>query len=206
MVDAPFNWPAAPDLTALRIGIIQPEFDDVEGSEERAVYEAAIREFEVLGLEVKPVTLPECPHGAVSMMLCVEAAAAFDSATRAGELDAMTDADNSSWPTILRRFRMVPAVEYLRAQQVRSLMIHDFEELMKDWDVLLAPGDAGASLTITNLTGHPALTLKCGFTDGMPRGLTLIGSLYDEATLLSVGLAYEQATNWHNRHPDIRSA
>lgn len=206
VVDAPFNWPAAPDVNALRIGFIQREFDDIEGSEARAVYAAAFRKFEELGLGVHPVTLPACPHGAVSMMLCVEAAAAFDSATRAGELDAMTDADNSSWPTILRSFRMVPAVEYLRAQQVRTLMIRDLEDLMADWDVLLAPGDAGASLTVTNLTGHPALTLKCGFTDGMPRGLTLIGNPYDEATLLSVGLAYEQATDWHNRHPDIRSA
>ena len=138
-------------------------------------------------------------------MLCVEAAAAFDSATRASELDAMTDADSSSWPTVLRSFRMVPAVEYLRAQQVRSLMIRDMEELMANWDVLLAPGNAGASLAISNLTGHPALTLKCGFMDGMPRGLTLIGNLYDEATVLAAGLAYEQATDWHNQHPRIRS-
>ena len=203
VVDAPFNWPAAPDVRALRVGFIQREFDDVEGAEERAVYEAAFRKLEELGMRVQPVTLPECPHGAVSMMLCVEAAAAFDSATRAGELDAMTDADNSSWPTVLRSFRMVPAVEYLRAQQVRSLMIRDLEETMADWDVLLAPGRGGASLTITNLTGHPALTLKCGFATGMPRGLTMIGNLYDESTLLNVGLAYEQATDWHRKHPDL---
>ena len=205
VVDAPFNWPPAPDKKALRIGYIRPEFDAINDAGERAVYEAAFRKFADLGLPVEPVTLPDCPHGAVSMMLCVEAAAAFDSATRAGELDSMTDADRSSWPTVLRSFRMVPAVEYLRAQQVRSLMIRDLEELMANWDVLLAPGNAGASLTITNLTGHPALTLKCGFVDGMPRGLTLIGNLYDEATLLSVGLAYEQATDWRNQHPNMEA-
>ncbi len=205
VVDVPFNWPAAPDVSALRIGFVQPEFDAIQDVGERAVYEASFRRFADLGLKAEPVTLPETPHGAVSMMLCVEAAAAFDSATRAGELDAMTDADSSSWPTVLRSFRMVPAVEYLRAQQVRSLMIRDMEELMANWDVLLAPGNAGASLAISNLTGHPALTLKCGFMDGMPRGLTLIGNLYDEATVLAAGLAYEQATEWHNQHPRIRS-
>ena len=203
VVDAPFNWPAIPDMKALRIGFIRPEFDALHDARERAVYEAAFRKFADLGLPVEPVTLPECPHGAVSMMLCVEAAAAFDSATRAGELDSMTAADSSSWPTVFRSGRMVPAVEYLRAQQVRSLMIRDLEELMTNWDVLLAPGKAGASLSITNLTGHPALTLKCGFVDGMPRGLTLIGNLYDEATLLSVGRAYEQASDWHNQHPNM---
>ena len=206
VVDAPFNWPAAPDVTALRIGFIQPEFDAIEASDDRTVYQEAIRKFEELGLRVEPVTLPPYPHGAVSMMLCVEAAAAFDSATRSGELDTMIDADRSSWPTVFRSYRMVPAVEYLRAQQVRSLMIGDVEELMADWDVLLAPGRGGASLTITNLTGHPALTLKCGFVGGMPRGLTLIGNLYDEATVLAAGLAYEQTTDWHNQHPRIRSA
>lgn len=206
VVDAPFNWPAAPDAKGLRIGYIKPEFDAIASSCDRAVYQEAFCRFEELGLRVEPVTLPACPHGAVSMMLCVEAAAAFDSATRAGELDAMIDADKSSWPTVFRSFRMVPAVEYLRAQQVRSLMIRDMEELMGNWDVLLAPGRAGASLATTNLTGHPALTLKCGFADGMPLGLTLIGNLYDEATVLAAGLAYEQATEWHNRHPHILSA
>ena len=205
VVDAPFNWPPAPNVTALRVGFIQPEFDALREAGEREVYEAVFQKFEELGLLVEPVTLPECPHGAVSMMLCVEAATAFDSATRAGELDSMTDADRSSWPTVFRSFRMVPAVEYLRAQQVRSLMIRDFEELIGNWDVLLAPGNAGASLAITNLTGHPALTLKCGFVDGMPRGLTLIGNLYDEATLLSAGMAYEQATEWHNQHPNMEA-
>ena len=203
VVDAPFNWPAAPEETALRIGFIQPEFDAVDDAADRVVYEAAIRTFEDLGLRVEPVTLPAYPHGAVSMMLCVEAAAAFDSATRAGELDSMIDADRSSWPTVLRSYRMVPAVEYLRAQQVRSLMIRDMEELMANWDVLLAPGSGGASLTVTNLTGHPALTLKCGFVEGMPRGLTLIGNLYDEATVLAAGMAYEQATDWHHQHPNV---
>ena len=77
VVDAPFNWPAATDTKALRIGYIKHEFDAMASSDDRAVYQEAFCRFEELGLRVEPVTLPAFPQGAVSMMLCVEAAAAF---------------------------------------------------------------------------------------------------------------------------------
>ena len=74
---------------------------------------------------------------------------------------------------------------------------------MEQWDVLVAPGIGGPSLTVTNLTGHPAVLVPCGFVEETPRGLTFIGNLYEEATLLAAARAYEQATDWHRRHPDL---
>ena len=137
------------------------------------------------------------------MVLSVEAAAAFDDLTRTGDLDAMKTRDRSSWPDIFRAQRAVPAVDYLRAQRVRALLMRDTESLMAQWDLLIAPGAGGPSVTLTNLTGHPALLIPCGFVDGAPRGLTLIGNLYDEAAILAVGHAYQQATDWHRRRPDL---
>jgi aspartyl-tRNA(Asn)/glutamyl-tRNA(Gln) amidotransferase subunit A len=52
-----------------------------------------------------------------------------------------------------------------------------------------------------NLTGLPAISLPCGFTDGLPIGLQLVGRPFDEATVLRVAHAYEQATDWHTRRP-----
>ena len=56
---------------------------------------------------------------------------------------------------------------------------------------------------MTNLTGHPALAFKAGFSDGLPVALMLTGRLYEEATLLQAGRAYEQVTAWHTRHPPL---
>ena len=56
---------------------------------------------------------------------------------------------------------------------------------------------------MTNLTGHPALALKAGFSSGLPVALMLTGRLHDEATLLQAARAYEQATRWHTLHPAL---
>ena len=127
----------------------------------------------------------------------------FDDATLAGDLDVMSEQDKSSWPANFRAARTVTAVEYLRAQRVRALLIRDMAILMRDWDVVLAPGMDRSSLTLGNLTGHPVVIVPCGFSDGMPRGLSFMGNLYDEATLLSAASAYEQATEWHTMHPTL---
>jgi aspartyl-tRNA(Asn)/glutamyl-tRNA(Gln) amidotransferase subunit A len=55
-----------------------------------------------------------------------------------------------------------------------------------------------------NLTGHPAISIPCGFTrSGLPIGLQLIGPRWSEARLLSIALAYEDATEWHKRRPQL---
>ena len=55
-----------------------------------------------------------------------------------------------------------------------------------------------------NLTGQPAVSLPCGFsTGGLPIGLQIAGRPFDEATVLRVAYAYEQATDWHTRSPEL---
>jgi len=112
------------------------------------------------------------------------------------------------WPNTFRSSRLVPAVEYIRAQRARTLLVEKFEAFMKDWDVVVLPSNA--LLTTTNLTGNPQVVTKCGFIDAtlqsgektpVPRTIGFIGRVYDEGSPLRVALAYEQATEWHNRHP-----
>ena len=205
VADVPFNWAPGMSLSGLKIGYLASEFEDVKGSDERAVDQVALDALRALGADIQPVTLPDYPAGAINIVLCVEGAAAFDDATRSGALEVMTKVDRSNWPETFRSYRMVPAVEYLRAQRVRALLMRDMEALMAQWDVILAPGTGGTSLSVTNLTGHPAALVPCGFANGMPRGMTFFGNLYDEATLLSAALAYEQATEWHLWHPELMS-
>jgi Asp-tRNA(Asn)/Glu-tRNA(Gln) amidotransferase A subunit family amidase len=76
------------------------------------------------------------------------------------------------------------------------------DALMQTYDAFLSPSGS-ASLTATNLTGHPALAIKAGFIGSRPRSLMITGRLYDEATILRLGLAYEDATEWDSRHPKV---
>ena len=76
------------------------------------------------------------------------------------------------------------------------------DQLMSQYDVFIST-TRSSSLGITNLTGHPALSMKAGLVDGMPLSIMITGRLYDEATVLAVALAYERATRWHTMHPTL---
>ena len=113
---------------------------------------------------------------------------------------------------------------YKKAQQVRTLISNDFQRTLAGVDLLLTPtspnvafrlgeklGDPLAMylndlLTIpANIAGIPGLSIPCGFSDGLPVGLQLLGRHFDEGTLLSVAHAYEHHTDWHRRRPPLRS-
>jgi Asp-tRNA(Asn)/Glu-tRNA(Gln) amidotransferase A subunit family amidase len=131
--------------------------------------------------------------------LSVEAAAAFDDLTRSKDID---DKSLGSWPNTFRTHRFVPAVEYIRAQRARTLLIREMDALMSQYDAFLSTTNS-ATLGVTNLTGHPAVALKAGFLNNAPVELMVTGRLYDEATTLRVALAFERATEWHNKNPTL---
>jgi aspartyl-tRNA(Asn)/glutamyl-tRNA(Gln) amidotransferase subunit A len=112
---------------------------------------------------------------------------------------------------------------YLKASQVRTLIRRDFDRALERCDVLVAPTAPRTAFKIgekvddplqmyledvftlaLSLAGLPGLSLPCGFDgDGLPIGLQIMGGAFDEATLLRVAHAYEQATDWHRRQPDL---
>ncbi len=109
---------------------------------------------------------------------------------------------------------------YIKAQKVRTLVARDFERAFERVDVVAMPVAPTPPFALgekvddplqmylsdiftipVNLAGLPGLALPCGFTDGLPIGLQLVGRPFDEATLLRTGRAYQQATTWHLRRP-----
>ena len=212
VVDAPFNWNPTLPLSALRIGYLAREFEAVpqgvsgdrrlQWEAQKSVLARALEALRTSGARLEPVSLPDFPVGAISFALSAEAAASFDDLTRNRGIDQLTRQTAAAWPNTFRTARFIPAVEYIRSQRARTLLMHQMDELMSSYDVFVAPTQS-ASLEITNLTGHPALVLKAGFVDGMPVGIMITGRLYDEATVLRVALAYEQATPWHTMHPTL---
>ncbi len=146
-----------------------------------------------------PVEMSDEDGSRLRFLLTAEAAAAFDDITRDGRVRTLKGQSPNDWPNSFRESRLVPAVEYIRAQRGRTLLQQKIEKFFADWDVIVTP--PYALLTTTNLTGHPQVVVPCGFVDGMPRGLSFLGRLYDEGTPLRVAHAFQRVTDWHTRVP-----
>ncbi|MDF1509754.1 Asp-tRNA(Asn)/Glu-tRNA(Gln) amidotransferase subunit GatA [Robertmurraya sp. DFI.2.37] len=111
---------------------------------------------------------------------------------------------------------------YKKAQKVRTLIKQDFENIFEKYDVIIGPttptpafkmGENTADpmtmyrndiLTIpVNLAGVPGISVPCGFSNGLPLGLQIIGKHFDERTVYRVAHAFEQATDFHKQKPQL---
>lgn len=201
LVDLPFNYNPKVDLSKLRIGYLKNGFE--KDSTNRATNEATLAKLRELGANLIPLELPDFPFEALTIILSAEAAAAFDELTRSGKDDLLVRQIRNAWPNAFRGARFIPAVEYIQANRVRHLVIQAMAEMMKNIDVYVAPSFDG-NLLLTNLTGHPCVTLPNGFNDkGSPTSITFMGNLYGEALTLAVAKAYQEATDFHKKHPPL---
>jgi Asp-tRNA(Asn)/Glu-tRNA(Gln) amidotransferase A subunit family amidase len=203
VIDAPFRWDARRSLRHLKVGYIASEFER-QDEKTRPVYERALSDLRRAGIAPEPISLPDFPLRAIQFVLDAEAATAFDDLTRSGELETLSGQAPSDWPNQFRTSRLIPAVEYIRAQRARTIYMQKFQEFMNQWDGFVSPADSD-SLTATNLTGHPQIVVPCGFVNGLPQGLLFTGRLFDEGTPMRLAYAYEQATDWHSQHPVLQA-
>ena len=203
-VNMPFNYTGKTDLSKLKIAYAKNYFSrkDTMGNEQ-----AALEAFRKAGAQLIPVDFPDSGvynFNMTGLILNAEAAAAFDEFTRTDLDDMMTRQGRGDWPNSFRSSRFIPAVDYINANRHRYLLMQKMNEFMSQYDVVICPSFTGSQLRITNLTGHPAISLPSGFNKNkLPTSITLIAKLYDEATLLNVAKAYQQATPWDEMHPDM---
>ena len=107
-----------------------------------------------LGVKLVPIKLPsKLPVEALTVILDAEASAVFDEITRQGVTE-----DLNAWPDTFRQGQFIPAIEYLRANRIRTLVMREMEEVMSQVDLYVG----GRDLTLTNLTGHPSVVLPNG--------------------------------------------
>ncbi|MBM3875917.1 MAG: amidase [Verrucomicrobia bacterium] len=202
VMDAPFNYDAKLRLSTVRIGYLKTDFDSARPGAGRTNNEAALDTMRALGVKLIPVELPAMPVGDLTLILNVEAAAAFDDLTRSGRDDLLVL--QNAWPQTFRRARFVPAVEYLQAHRVRHLLVQEMAKVFDKVDVYVAPTHDGSNLLISNLTGHPAVVVPNGFTStNTPTAITFMGQLFGEARLLAVAKAYQDATRHHKKRPPV---
>jgi len=219
-VERPFAWPPARDVKSLRIGYVATLFDEDRAKNvEREEQKALIRESQEfdrraldalrgLGIKLIPIQLPEkYPVSALNIILNAEAATAFDEITRTGKDDTMVRQVANAWPNSFRQGQLIPAVEYLRANRIRTLLMQEMEKLMAELDVYVAPSFGGSNLLLTNLTGHPQVVVPHGFrkNDGTPTSIVFTGKLYGESEVLSVARAYQQTTDFHTKRPPLQA-
>lgn len=203
---------------AVPVGAALPVGDDLklrigvpEGAFARAPGLAEIQqELEALGAELVPVKLPSYPVNAMMITLSAEAATAFDELTRSGLDDELVRQVSNAWPNTFRAARLIPAVEYLRAQRLRSLLMGDFEAALDAADVhALVHGPYAAGLLgITNLTGHPAVVAPFVPSagpreDGSPQTVSFTGRLDRDEELLAIVARWQARNPQHRLHPTL---
>ncbi|KPK66159.1 MAG: amidase [Gemmatimonas sp. SG8_38_2] len=207
VTDEPFAWDAGLDPRQLRVGYVKSAFEEAREEQEewKGFDERSLQVMGSLGIDLVPIELPDLPIDAMSFILSAEAAAAFDELTRSNDDDQMVRQISNAWPNVFRQSRLIPAVEYIQANRFRTVAMQALAEIMADIDVYVAPSFVGANLLLTNLTGHPCVVLPNGFReDGTPTSISFMGRLFGEAETLAVARAYQEATDFHLRHPTLQ--
>ncbi len=202
-LDVPFNWTPDTNISKLKIGYLKTEFETGTDEPRKKMYAEALDALRSAGAKLEPLELPKFSTDSLRIILNAEAATAFDDLTRDGGVNQLSGQAPSDWPNSFRSARFIPAVEYLRAQRARTLLMREMDSLMQNWDAFVSPAPGSASLLITNLTGHPQAVLPCGFINNLPQAIMFTGKLYDEVTPMQIALAYEKATKWHTMHPKL---
>ena len=209
------------DIRGVKIGLPRHYFFDSDPSvdpEVVATVETAVSVLEDLGAHVEEVSLPSLEHvrAANSVIMVSEAYAYHEPNLKTRPQD---------FGEIVRgRFRvgaLMSAADYLQAQRVRSLARREFAEVMSEVDLLVTPTMtqpaaafegydpnvtvSGRSFTAPfNVTGLPAISVPCGFTDsGLPIGMQIAGKPFDEPGVLQAAYTYQQHARWYEQRPPV---
>lgn len=230
-------------VKGLKIGIPKQYLGDGVSAEVKAAINEAVRVFEQLGAVCEEVSLPHAPYAAAAHHIISAAEASSNLArldgvrygVRAAQADDLLDMYHKSRSEgigaeakqriILGTYALSEGQYqsvFVKAQQVRTLIMQDFADVFGTYDVLLGPtttttayalhakqADAmrmmnDDTLTVSaNLAGLPALSLPGGFANKLPIGLHLVGKPYDDVTVLKVAHAFEQNTDHHTLRPEL---
>ncbi|GAB4380813.1 MAG: amidase [Elainellaceae cyanobacterium] len=204
------------NLKDVKLGVLRSWYEQASDPEVVAAIDAAIDLLKSLGAEIQVVEIPNIHLLDVNRVILLSEAYAFhaQNLTETPELypDGLRDR--------LLTGKLFSAYEYIQAQRARQILKSEVEALLKDVDLLISPTWGTTAITfenayqmmmrgpgvyftpLYNMTGSPALSVPCGFgSNGMPIGLQIAGRAFDEATVLQVGYAYEQAAGWFDRRP-----
>lgn len=203
VVDYPFSFSPPHDLSGFKVGYLKELFDK-DTSKVGSHNLETLDVFRKLGAKLEEVAMPKgIPYDAFDIILRAEAGAFFDELVRSHEDRKMIEQHKGSRANSLRQSRFISAVEYLQANRLRKVLIEEFNTLIKDYDLIIAP-TFGTNLSMTtNLSGHPAISIPNGFDkENHPTSITLISNLYDEGPILEAAYLFQKETTYADRHPE----
>ena len=219
------------DIRGLKVGLVQEYLDPEKSGVDPRVRDAVIAAAGVLselGAEVRDVSLPLSVNCGVAIRTIthVERVSLHPEWLR----ERLQDYHHNTRVSFSTA-NLIPAPVYYKAQKVRAMVRREVLGALEDVDVLIQPTSAAPAGVMSmdgtvaskqqakqalhrggytgpySLTGTTAMSILCGFSSegdgGLPLALQIAGRPFDEATVLRVGHAYEQATPWHNRLPPI---
>ncbi len=231
------------DVKGLRLGVPKEYFvEGMESGVETAV-RAAVRELENMGAVIEEVSLPHTGYSLAVYYIIAPSEASANLARYDGVKYGYSHRDSESmWDQMqkTRQYGFGPEVKrrimlgtyalssgyydayYLKAQKVRTIIRHEFDEVFKKVDALVTPTSPTVSFKIgektdnplqmylsdvctlpINIAGVPAISIPAGFSRGLPVGMQLIGKPFAEETLLNISHAYQQVTDWHRQKPSL---
>ena len=203
-VNEAFNYSAGKDIKTLRVGYAKNYFDKLDSSSQEW---NVLKQLKKLGIKLKGMNFPDAEvyqYDMIGIVIGSEAAAAFDEFTRTNLDDQMTKQERYDWPNYFRTARTIPAVEYINTNRHRTLLMKKINDAMKNFDIILTPTFEGKQLSITNLTGHPALCMPIGLDkQQLPNSITLLANVYKEEDLLLFGKFFQDHTDYDDMHPSM---
>lgn len=212
-VSRPLAFNAKASVAGLKVGYF-PKW--MLGPPATEVDRHALETVRQLGMVPVEVSLPDWPYDSLNIILFAEAAAAFEQITLDHQVDTLRMQVPDAWPNTFRQARFLSAVDFVQADRMRRMVAEEMRRVMGEVDLLLVPSLRDEFLVITNFTGHPSLTLRAGFVEiaearsdwapdpsrplpkfnpprRVPYGVSLVGRLFDEGTIVQAGMALESA-------------
>jgi len=221
----------ARNLRDLRIGFAPIDFSDLLDEPLRPVFAKAVEVVRSLGARMVETKTPDLPYGDVaSAIIDSEAASVFETLIRSGRVDQLSDADQIAGLKAALDFSAVDYLKAMRVRREIIGNFHslfaDVDVLLAPARNSVADradipfeqqhpersatntqqppkphGVYGGLIPGSNLAGIPALSLPCGFVNGLPVGIQLVGPAYSESTLLAIGREFQKQTDFHRQRP-----
>ena len=212
-VPSKLDYDANAPVKGLRVGYFPAWMKEDPATD---VDRAALETISKVGMVPVEVSLPNWPYDSLDLILFAEAAASFEELTLSHKIDQLKVQVPDAWPNTFRQSRFLSAVDFVQTDRFRRKVAKEMARIFSQVDLLLVPSLRDEMLTITNFTGHPSLTLRAGFVEvsearsdwapdpahplpkfspprRVPHGVTLIGGLFEEGTLVRAGLALEKS-------------
>ena len=209
----------------LNVGYAEIDWAEWPDEPLRQAFANTLAVLKSLGAHMVESRLPDFPYGPViGAIIDSEAASIFEQFIRTGQVDQLADQSQIDG---LKASLTYSAVDYLKAMRVRTQIQAAFRQIFANVDLLVAPtrlslpdradipfpedepkrpdqkGVVAGLVQASNLCGLPAITVPCGFVNGLPIGLQIVGPPFQENRIIAFAKAFQGCTNFHRQHPPV---